>query len=112
MTLIPVDFVKHHHLDHSHLREFYAMNNTLESLLNALGKLSELRILDLQGNRFTILPKCITRLQALTDSKLRFNNLTSLPEDFGILRSLRFLDLRWNKFTTHPTWLNLIKNRD
>ena len=86
----------------------------------ALGELTALKTLHLDGNRLTSVPKELGGLTALTVLVLGGNQLTSVPEELGGLTALKTLLLNGNQLTSMPaevggltalTWLNLRGNR-
>ena len=65
-------------------------------------ELSNIRMLDLSGNRLTSLPDSISRLANLQSLDLSDNQLTSLPDSISRLANLQILDLDHNKLTSLP----------
>lgn len=80
----------------------YIENNKLSGQLPAaIGNMSQLEALSLEGNRFTgPIPSSISKLTRLTQLKLGSNLLTgSIPIGIQQLKSLTFLSLERNRFT-------------
>ena len=71
--------------------ELRLWNRSLESLPPEVGRLTNLRRLDLGGNRLTSLPPEVGRLTNLQELDLGGNRLTSLPPEVGRLTNLRRL---------------------
>ncbi|XP_022954667.1 MDIS1-interacting receptor like kinase 2-like [Cucurbita moschata] len=79
----------------------YIENNKLSGQLPAaIGNMSQLEALSLEGNRFTgPIPSSISKLTRLTQLKLGSNLLTgSIPIGIRQLKSLTFLSLERNRF--------------
>jgi leucine-rich repeat protein SHOC2 len=67
-----------------------------------IGRLSALRVLDLENNQLTSLPAEIGQLTSLEGLDLHSNQLTSVPAEIGQLASLRQLSLGGNQLTSLP----------
>jgi Leucine-rich repeat (LRR) protein len=63
----------------------------LQSLPESIGRLAQLRNLQLYNNRLTALPESIGQLTELRELNLLNNRLTALPESIGQLIGLRDL---------------------
>ena len=74
-----------------------------------IGRLSELRKLNLQCNRVTSLPAEIGQLTSLKRLYLYANHLTSLPAEIWQLTSLRELHLRENQLTSVPAAIRKLR---
>ncbi len=79
----------------NNLKSLNLSSNQLESLPNLEG-LTELKLLDLSGNKFKELPKDIEELSTLVNLNLSFNCLTSLPSQLDKLGNLESLKCSWN----------------
>ena len=77
-------------------------------ILSELGRLSELRYLNLYDNQLTSLPPELGQLHNLTWLNLAGNQLTALPPELGQLQSLERLTL-YPESVDHrcpPNWAN------
>lgn len=86
----------------SQLWGLYVNGNQLEELPEFIGNLRELRTLSLSGNRLKALPESIGRLYNLKTLYLGKNQLTTLPESIGQLSRLEDLYLEDNQLTALP----------
>jgi hypothetical protein len=77
------------------------------SLKGEIRLLSELRELNLSGNKFTGLPAEVGQLSKLEVLNLSNNPLTGLPQELGNLKNLKLLDLRGTQYS--KTDLDIIK---
>ncbi len=75
-----------------------------------IGKLSALRILDLEKNGIEKLPDSIEELKKIRIFSLRFNQIVSLPESIGKSTSPIHLDLYTNRQETQPKTILKLKN--
>jgi Leucine-rich repeat (LRR) protein len=75
---------------------------TFDSVIDDIGNLVKLEVLDLSDNNITTLPKSIGRLSKLKNLDLSGNNLESLPESIAGLKSLDKLNLYMNNLNTLP----------
>ena len=80
----------------------YLNGNSLTSVPESLGKLSQLAVLDLSDNSLTSVPESLGNLSQLTTLSLRNNELTSVPESLGKLSELTGLYLNNNSLTSVP----------
>ena len=69
------------------------------SLKGEIRLLTDLRELDISGNKFTGLPAEIGQLSKLEVMNLSNNPLTGLPHEIGNLKNLRTLDLRGTQYS-------------
>lgn len=94
-------------------RRVTALNLTRGSIKRvspAIGSLSALDSLMVQGCSITELPKEIGNLQSLTCLDLSWNELTFLPNTLGKLERLQILNLRGSKIVSYPKTLVKLKN--
>ena len=82
----------------------------LSYLPESLGKLNNLKRLDLRGNQLRTLPDSIGKLSNLENLNLYENQLRTLPDSIGKLNSLDFLELGSNKLRTLPDSLGNLSN--
>ena len=68
------------------------------SLKGEIRLLTELRELNISGNKFTGLPAEVGRLSKLEILNLSNNPLTGLPQELGNLKNLKVLDLRGTNY--------------
>jgi Leucine-rich repeat (LRR) protein len=76
---------------------------------NEIGKLINLRILNLKGNSLTELPKSIGNLTFLLVLDISNNNLTSIPNEFIKLKYLEELNISNTHIVAIPKFQNLKK---
>jgi Leucine-rich repeat (LRR) protein len=82
----------------------------LSSLPQSIGKLSQLKVLDLTGNQLQSLPAEIGNLSQLEKLNLFINQLQSVPVELGKLSQLKVLDLSGNQLQSVPIELgNLVQ---
>ena len=75
-------------------------HNSLDGALQAeVGKLKNLKILDLSNNKFTGVPAEVGRLENLETLDLSNNLLTGLPYELGNLSKLKLLDVSGNNYS-------------
>src|SRR5271166_6563639 len=74
----------------------------LNTLPEAIGRLSKLQELDLPSNQLSTVPKAIGQLSKLQELDLSRNQLSTLPEAIGQLSKLQELDLSRNRLSTLP----------
>lgn len=77
------------------------------SLKGEIRLLTDLRELDISGNKFTGLPAEVGQLAKLEVLNLSNNPLTGLPQEIGNLKNLRVLDLRGTQYSAQD--LEIIK---
>ncbi|MGQ4873147.1 MAG: leucine-rich repeat domain-containing protein [Promethearchaeia archaeon] len=73
-----------------------------DKLLESIGKLKELKVLDLSINRLHNIPDSIGNLKKLEKLDLSYNNFVDLNEAIGQLRSLKELNISSNKIIFLP----------
>jgi hypothetical protein len=88
--------------DLSQLRKLELHGNRLSALPDAIGRLTRLERLNLPGNQLRALPETIGRLTRLTFLGLSRNQLRVLPESLGLLTRLKLLYLDRNQLSTLP----------
>jgi hypothetical protein len=69
------------------------------SLKGEIRLLTDLRELDISGNKFTGLPAEVGQLSKLEVLNLSNNPLTGLPREIGNLKNLKILDLRGTQYS-------------
>ncbi|XP_061635492.1 leucine-rich repeat-containing protein 7 isoform X11 [Phyllopteryx taeniolatus] len=77
-------------------------NNSLQSIPGSLGKLRQLRYLDLAKNRIENLDTDVSGCEALEDLLLSSNMLQHLPDSIGMLKKLTTLKVDDNQLTSLP----------
>jgi Leucine-rich repeat (LRR) protein len=78
-------------------------DNDLREVSDQIGRLKNLRMLDLGHNRLTNVPDTLADLDGLTDFLyLHDNQLTSLPSSLASLTKLRYLNISENAFEALP----------
>jgi internalin A len=76
--------------------------NQLSTLPEAIGQLSQLKVLNLSVNKLSTLPEVIGQLTQLQTLDLGVNQLSTLPEVIGQLTQLKVLDLNDNQLSALP----------
>uniref|UniRef100_A0A7N6AW40 Leucine-rich repeat-containing protein 7 n=1 Tax=Anabas testudineus TaxID=64144 RepID=A0A7N6AW40_ANATE len=84
------------------LKELWLDNNSLQSIPGSIGKLRQLRYLDLAKNRIETLDMEISGCEALEDLLLSSNMLQHLPDSIGMLKKLTTLKVDDNQLTSLP----------
>uniref|UniRef100_A0A3B5AP58 Leucine-rich repeat-containing protein 7 n=1 Tax=Stegastes partitus TaxID=144197 RepID=A0A3B5AP58_9TELE len=84
------------------LKELWLDNNSLQSIPGSIGKLRQLRYLDLAKNRIEQLDTDISGCEALEDLLLSSNMLQHLPDTIGMLKKLTTLKVDDNQLTSLP----------
>jgi len=82
--------------------------NSLVSVPQEIGNLTNLRSLDLSNNKLTGLPAEIGQLINLQQFNLTHNQLTAVPPEFGQLINLEVLDLSSNQLVNIPSEIGLL----
>jgi Leucine-rich repeat (LRR) protein len=86
-------------------------DNELSEISNQIGRLKNLRMLDLGHNALTHLPDALANLDGLTDFLyLHDNRLTSLPSSLARLTKLRYLNISENAFEAWPESISSMTN--
>lgn len=74
-------------------------NNLSGALPSQVGKLQNLKVLNLSNNNFTGVPAEIGSLKNLELLDLSNNSITGLPNELGNLKNLKYLDLTGNNYS-------------
>ena len=85
-------------------------NQDLKVLPAAIGALKNLQILNLSGNKLETLPIEITELKNLKTLDLYSNQLNALPEGIGTLKKLEDLNLSQNALKNLPAEIGQLHN--
>lgn len=96
--------------DLSQLEELNLSHNQITSLPDAIGRLSNLKLLELSGNKLVNFPETLKELIKLEWVNLSDNHLTSLPNVITKVPNLDFLDLSNNRLSTLPEAIVEMKN--
>ncbi len=78
------------------LNQLRVPNHGFRSVADGIGRLQNLKVLDLSGNAIQELPTSIGELHNLRKLNLSGNALTRLPEEIGALENLKSLRLKGN----------------
>jgi len=73
-------------------------NNMTGALPSEIGKMVNLRVLNISHNKMTGVPAEVGHLKKLEVLDLSYNELTGLPYELGDLQNLQTLDLRGNNY--------------
>ncbi|KAI2663577.1 Leucine-rich repeat-containing protein 7 [Labeo rohita] len=84
------------------LKELWLDNNSLQTIPGSVGKLRQLRYLDLAKNRIESLDADISGCESLEDLLLSSNMLQQLPDTIGKLKKLTTLKVDDNQLTSLP----------
>uniref|UniRef100_A0A3B4ARK6 Leucine-rich repeat-containing protein 7 n=1 Tax=Periophthalmus magnuspinnatus TaxID=409849 RepID=A0A3B4ARK6_9GOBI len=99
LEYLPANFV----LEQIHnLKELWMDNNSLQNIPGSIGKLRQLRYLDLAKNRIESLDSDISGCETLEDLLLSSNMLQQLPDSIGMLKKLTTLKVDDNQLTSLP----------
>ncbi|XP_013877572.1 leucine-rich repeat-containing protein 57 [Austrofundulus limnaeus] len=96
----------------SNLRTVDLSGNKIEVLPAFIGNFLQLKSLTLNCNRLTVLPEDIGKLKKLETLSLNGNRLQQLPPAVGQLRALRTLSLSGNQFSSFPSGLGTLRHLD
>jgi len=86
----------------TNLRRLSLYKNQITVLPDAIGNLIKLTILDLHANQIIAIPNTFGKLTNLTSLNLAANQITTLPDTIGNLTKLTFLNLSFNKISDLP----------
>ena len=78
----------------------------VEKLPESIGKLKQLKILDLGYNKLVKLPKELRNLVGITRLNLMFNLFTEIPLMIRKMVTLKELEFQGNNLTELPSWIN------
>lgn len=96
----------------SNLRTVDLSGNKIEVLPPAIGNFLQLKSLTLNSNRLTGLPSEISKLKKLETLALNGNRIHQLPPTMGQLKALRTLSLSGNQFSEFPSGLGPLRHLD
>ncbi|XP_032355903.1 leucine-rich repeat-containing protein 57 [Etheostoma spectabile] len=96
----------------SNLRTVDLSGNKIEELPAAVGNFLQLKSLTLNSNRLTGLPAEIGKLKKLETLSLNGNRIQQLPPALGQLRALRTLNLSGNQILEFPPGLGTLRHLD
>nr|XP_020477045.1 leucine-rich repeat-containing protein 57 isoform X1 [Monopterus albus]XP_020477046.1 leucine-rich repeat-containing protein 57 isoform X1 [Monopterus albus]XP_020477047.1 leucine-rich repeat-containing protein 57 isoform X1 [Monopterus albus] len=96
----------------SNLRTVDLSGNKIEVLPAAIGNFLQLKSLTLNSNRLTNLPSEIGKLKKLETLSLNGNRIQHLPLTLGQLKALRTLSLAGNQISEFPLGLGSLKQLD
>lgn len=96
----------------SNLRTVDLSGNKIPVLPASIGNFLQLKSLTLSGNRLTGLPCEIGKLKKLETLILNGNQIQQLPPGVGQLRALRTLSLSGNQFSEFPLGLGSLRQLD
>jgi len=86
--------------DRTNITELNLSNNSLGGALQSqVGQLQNLRVLNLDNNKFTGVPAEVGQLKNLEILNLSNNLLTGLPNEIGNLSKLKLLDISGNRYS-------------
>ncbi|WP_371802824.1 leucine-rich repeat domain-containing protein [Candidatus Lokiarchaeum ossiferum] len=92
--------------DNFRVLELGLYKKNIEELPHSIGKLKQLRILDLGYNKLKKLPLELRNLVGITRLNLMFNLFTEIPLMIRKMVTLRELEFQGNKLTELPPWIN------
>ncbi|XP_014824130.1 PREDICTED: leucine-rich repeat-containing protein 57 [Poecilia mexicana] len=96
----------------SNLRTVDLSGNKIEILPASIGNFLQLKSLTLNSNKLTGLPAEIGKLKKLETLSLNGNQIQQLPPTVGQLKALRTLNLSGNQFTEFPAGLGTLRQLD
>ncbi len=110
-NLIPIEAIlRIKEAKNKHKTTLYLMNLGLLSLPEELWELTNLRGLDLSGNKIGELPEQIGLLTNLRGLSLSRNQISNIPKQIGQLTNLQELSLRGNQISELPKQVELLTN--
>lgn len=105
-TILPESLVV---ISNNSVTELYLRDLDIYVLPMSIGKLYNLKVLDIGHNKLHVLPPTIEHLRNLTVLRADQNQLWNIPAAIGTLDSLEFIDFAFNKLQSLPepiTYLN------
>ncbi|XP_039993017.1 leucine-rich repeat-containing protein 57 isoform X1 [Xiphias gladius] len=96
----------------SNLRTVDLSGNKIEVLPAAIGNFLHLKSLTLNSNRLTSVPSEIGKLKKLETLSLNGNRIQQLPPSLGQLKALRTLSLAGNQISDFPPGLATLRQLD
>ncbi|KAG7460355.1 leucine-rich repeat-containing protein 57 [Solea senegalensis] len=96
----------------SNLRTVDLSGNRIEVLPVSIGNFLQLKSLTLNCNRLTSVPSEIGKLKKLETLSLNGNRIQQLPSALGQLKSLRTLSLAGNQIAEFPSGLSTLRQLD
>lgn len=96
----------------SNLRTVDLSGNKMEVLPASIGKFLQLKSLTVNCNRLAELPNEIGNLKKLETLSLNGNRIQQLPSSLGQLRALRTLSLSGNRISEFPPGLGVLRHLD
>lgn len=97
--------------DRSELETLVLADTDLSDVSDQIGRLKNLRMLDLGHNKLARVPDALADLDGLTDFLyLHDNRLSSLPDAFARLTRLRYLNIGENAFDALPECISCMTN--
>ncbi|XP_002964530.2 plant intracellular Ras-group-related LRR protein 4 [Selaginella moellendorffii] len=94
----------------SNLRVLELSGNRIVKLPDSIGELSQLTVLDLQSNQLTALPDTIGRLTSLKQLNIEKNGIEELPWTIGNCESLEELRADFNQLKALPEAVGYLGN--
>ncbi|XP_032882608.1 leucine-rich repeat-containing protein 57 isoform X2 [Amblyraja radiata] len=96
----------------TNLRMVDLSGNKMETLPSVIGQFSVLKSLTLNSNRLAVLPEDLGKLKKLENLHLNGNSLKNLPSSFGQLAALKTLSLSGNRLKEFPLQLCQLRHLD
>uniref|UniRef100_UPI0037E9AAFD leucine-rich repeat-containing protein 57 n=1 Tax=Semicossyphus pulcher TaxID=241346 RepID=UPI0037E9AAFD len=96
----------------SNLRTVDLSGNKIEVLPATIGNFLQLKSLTLNSNRLTSIPSEISKLKKLETLSLNGNQIQQLPPSLGQLKALRTLCLSGNQISEFPCRLGTLRQLD
>ncbi|XP_068194705.1 leucine-rich repeat-containing protein 57 [Antennarius striatus] len=96
----------------SNLRTVDLSGNKIEVLPAAIGNFLQLKSLTLNSNRLFDIPSEISKLKKLETLSLNGNRIQQLPSTLGQLKTLRTLNLSGNQISEFPSGLGTLRHLD
>ncbi|XP_030247597.1 leucine-rich repeat-containing protein 57 [Sparus aurata] len=96
----------------SNLRTVDLSGNKIEVLPASIGNFLQLKSLTLNSNKLTCIPGEISKLKKLETLCLNGNRIQQLPPTLGQLKALRTLSLSGNQFSEFPSGLGTLRHLD